>query len=151
MTVTEKDLRRVEPVKDGAATADEGWGWTVGQRVGLGVMAVLLIGFLGLQWWRRPAVLGEGSVVVDGRVAGLPKRVDPNVATAAELSRIPHLGEKVAAKIVAFREEHRESEGVVFRRVEDLARVDGVGKGTVEMLRPYLEVEEEAGAEGEGK
>jgi hypothetical protein len=113
----------------------------MGQRVGLGILVLLLIGFLALQWWRRPAVIGEGSVMVDGGPATLPVRIDPNVAGEKELSRIPHVGEKIAARIVAFREEHR-AEGVVFRRVEDLGRVDGVGKGLVQLLRPYVEIGE---------
>jgi competence ComEA-like helix-hairpin-helix protein len=144
MTVTEQDsagaVQRVEPAGEALSKGDEGWGWTAGQRVGLGILVLLLIGFLGLQWWRRPGVIGVGSVVVDGGAAGLPRRVNPNVATEKELARIPHVGEKMAAKIVAFREQHREAEGMVFRRVEDLGRVDGVGKGTVELLRPYMEI-----------
>jgi competence ComEA-like helix-hairpin-helix protein len=150
MTVTEEDsgrvVRRVEAGEGALAAGEEGWGWTVGQRVGLGVMVLVLIGILGWGWWRRPAVIGEGSVVVDGGMATLPMRIDPNVASEKELSRIPHVGEKIAAKIVAFREEHG-AEGVVFRRVDDLRRVDGVGKGLVELLRPYLEIGEDGAAE----
>ena len=51
------------------------------------------------------------------------------------------------AKIVAYREAHRE-EGMVFRRVEDLGRVSGVGKGTMEMMRAYVEVPENSNDEG---
>jgi competence ComEA-like helix-hairpin-helix protein len=145
MKVSEKTSARPEattatpaaaPSADGEAS--EGWGWTPVQRVGLGLLVFLLIGFLAIQYWRRPAMLGEGSVTVEGGVATLPLRVDPNVASIEELSRIPHLGEKTASKIIAYRDSHRDADGVAFHREEDLGRVGGIGKALLEQVRAYL-------------
>ena len=43
----------------------------------------------------------------------------------------------MAARIIAYREAHGS-----FRRVQDLARVRGIGKKTLERLMPYLTIEE---------
>ena len=81
----------------------------------------------------------------------MPRRVDPNTATAAELTRIPHLAEALAARIIDYREKRKglADGGIVFREPADLTRVPGLGKATVEQLRPYLEFpeDEEAGTE----
>lgn len=62
-----------------------------------------------------------------------PIRLDLNTATAAELERLPRIGPKLAARIVAFRSEHGP-----FRRVSDLMRVDGIGEKTYARLQPAL-------------
>jgi len=61
--------------------------------------------------------------------------IDPNVAAAAELDRLPGVGPSKALRIVQEREENGP-----FASVEDLARVSGIGPGSVERLRPYLRV-----------
>ena len=63
--------------------------------------------------------------------------IDLNTATAAELQRLPRIGPKLAARILA----HREAHGP-FRRVQDLVQVRGIGKKTLARLTPYLVVEE---------
>ena len=61
-----------------------------------------------------------------------------NTATAAELQRLPRIGPKMAARIIAYREAHGP-----FRRVQDLVRVRGIGQKTLAQLTPYLVVEGE--------
>ncbi len=51
------------------------------------------------------------------------KKVDLNKASAAELAALPGIGEKMAEKIVAFRQEERP-----FKTVADLATVSGISK-----------------------
>ena len=63
--------------------------------------------------------------------------INLNTATAAELQRLPRIGPKLAARILA----HRDAHGP-FRRVEDLVQVRGIGKKTLAGLKPYLVVEE---------
>ena len=63
--------------------------------------------------------------------------INLNTASASELQRLPRIGPKMAARIIAYREAHGS-----FRRVQDLVRVRGIGKKTLAQLTPYLVVEE---------
>ena len=65
-----------------------------------------------------------------------PKKINVNAADAAELCELPGVGERYAARIVAYREEHGP-----FEKAEDLAAVKGIGPGTVDKLRPYVTCE----------
>ena len=61
--------------------------------------------------------------------------IDPNVASAGELDRLPGVGASKALRIVREREESGP-----YASVEDLARVTGLGPKSVERLKPYLRV-----------
>ena|SRR5690242_7151492 len=61
--------------------------------------------------------------------------VNLNTASATELMQLPHVGQKTAERIVAFRKEHGG-----FRRPEELMDVKGVGEKSFAQLRPYLTV-----------
>ncbi len=61
--------------------------------------------------------------------------IDPNVAGAEDLDRLPGVGASKARRIV----EDREQNGP-FTRAEDLARVPGLGPKSVERLTPYLKI-----------
>jgi DNA uptake protein ComE-like DNA-binding protein len=101
------------------------------------MLLVLLI----IQYVRRPFRLDDHAVLIQGEQVTLPQRVDPNTATAAELARIPHLGEATAAKIIAYREARiaTAADGIVFRRQDDLDNIPGVGKALIEQFAPFLE------------
>jgi competence protein ComEA len=57
-----------------------------------------------------------------------------NTADAATLELLPGIGEKKADRIITFRHGH------TFKRVEDLSRVKGFGRKTLQRLRPHLSV-----------
>jgi hypothetical protein len=124
----------------------EAWGWTRAQRIVIGVLVFLLLVVLGVGYWRRPYRLDDPVVVVGGERVALAARVDPNRATLLELTRIPHVGEKLGEKIIAYREARIDGVGdhVVFRSAEDLGHV--VGPKTLEQLRPYFQFPDEAEA-----
>ncbi len=63
------------------------------------------------------------------------KVVNVNTASATELTRLPRVGEKLAARIVAHREQHGP-----FRRAEDLMEVKGIGEKMFQGLQPYVTV-----------
>ncbi len=65
------------------------------------------------------------------------RRLDVNRASAEELELLPRIGPTLAARIVEERERHG-----VFRSLEDLTRVRGIGPRTVEQLAPLAEVGE---------
>jgi competence protein ComEA len=59
--------------------------------------------------------------------------VNVNTASAAELERLPGVGETVALRIV----EHREKNGA-FKSVEDLMLVRGIGEKSFERIKPFV-------------
>ena len=61
--------------------------------------------------------------------------LDLNSATAAQLQRLPGIGEKISAAIVAWREENGP-----FRDVEDLLQVPGIGEKRLEAIRELVTV-----------
>jgi competence ComEA-like helix-hairpin-helix protein len=58
--------------------------------------------------------------------------VDVNTASADELTVLPGIGPALAQRILEVREKQ------MFRSVEDLERVSGIGPATVARLRPYV-------------
>jgi len=72
--------------------------------------------------------------------AGTPQIVlDINQASAEDFAKLPGIGPKLAARIVAFRQKHGP-----FRRVEDLLAIRGIGHKKWKKIRPYLGVGSEA-------
>lgn len=65
------------------------------------------------------------------------ERINVNTASAGDLRRLPGIGAERAEAIVTERQE-----GGAFENTEDLLRVDGIGTGLLEQLRPYVTVEE---------
>ena len=63
-------------------------------------------------------------------------KIDPNVATEAELVTLTGIGEVLAGRIIAYREE-----GGRFREAADLARVDGISAELARDLEPHLKFE----------
>ena len=99
----------------------------------------------------RPSIadslLAAGDSVVEenerrSRPLAEGETLDPNVASAEELDRLPGVGASKALRIVREREENGR-----FASVEDLARVSGLGPKSVERLKPYLRM---AGGGGGG-
>ena len=60
-------------------------------------------------------------------------KVNINAASAEQLSALPGIGAKLAARIV----EHRQKSGA-FKSVQELMTVKGVGEKNFEKLQPYL-------------
>ena len=62
--------------------------------------------------------------------------VNINSASAEELQKIPHIGEKIAAQII----EHRERYGP-FRRAEDLILIPGISDSRFRKIRSLVRVD----------
>jgi competence protein ComEA len=60
-------------------------------------------------------------------------RVDVNRADAKELAKLPGIGEQVAKRIIAYREENGP-----FEKLEELMNVRGIGEKTFLKLEPHL-------------
>ena len=76
---------------------------------------------------REPSPSASAAVLPDGRVV-------LNLATAAELDRLPGIGRAKAEAIVALRARL----GGKFRRLEELTRVRGIKGKLLERLRPRV-------------
>ena len=61
------------------------------------------------------------------------EKLDLNSATAAQLQRLPGIGEKLSAAIVAWREEHGP-----FQKVEELLQVPGIGEKRLAEIRDLV-------------
>jgi competence protein ComEA len=61
--------------------------------------------------------------------------INLNTATAAELEKLPGIGQKVAARIIEYREKHGP-----FKKVEELMNVQGVGEKSFLQFRSQLTV-----------
>jgi competence ComEA-like helix-hairpin-helix protein len=82
----------------------------------------------------EPIVLENVVVIVP--LFTEPGRVNVNTATAAELVRLPGIGEALAARIIAYREAHGP-----FATLDALAAVRGIGPQTVDEIRASAEAE----------
>lgn len=67
------------------------------------------------------------------RVAAPVLPVDVNLASAAELERLPRVGPALAARLVAWRDAHGP-----FESVESLRHVRGIGPATARLLAPLV-------------
>ena len=65
--------------------------------------------------------------------AETPFPIDINSATAGELTALPGIGEVLAARIVAYRDEFGN-----FLSIEELADVRGIEEKKIETIRPYV-------------
>lgn len=78
------------------------------------------------------ATAAEPTRVAAAEVA----KVNINAATSKELQGLPGIGQVTAERIVAFRNEKGK-----FRSVDDLLKVKGVGKKSLEKIRELISVE----------
>ena len=62
--------------------------------------------------------------------------ININTADSETLQTLPSIGEKRAAAIIAYREEHGP-----FRIVEDITNVSGIGEGILSQIVDYITVE----------
>jgi competence ComEA-like helix-hairpin-helix protein len=70
---------------------------------------------------------------VSGTPLGASEKIDPNVAPAEQLARLPRIGPALAARIVS----HREANGP-FRTAEELRLVSGIGPSLLAGIAPFL-------------
>jgi DNA uptake protein ComE-like DNA-binding protein len=114
--------------------------WTRRQRTVLGGAVVVLCAVFFVRAVRNPARVANPVEPVGERAVELATRIDPNTADWPAWAALPLIGEKRARQIVEFRDQWAaEHPGETpFAKLDDLMRVKGIGKATVEQLAPYL-------------
>lgn len=97
------------------------------------MIAALAIGAI-LARWTWQAATGQTTIDIE-RVSPQPVQflVDVNKADWTELTVLPDFGESLAKRVV----ESRELEGP-YVDVKDLLRVKGIGRRTLEKIRPFI-------------
>ncbi|MCL2739853.1 MAG: ComEA family DNA-binding protein [Oscillospiraceae bacterium] len=68
--------------------------------------------------------------------AGTSERININSASAAQLKRLPGIGDVTAQKII----DYRNSSGG-FRRIEDIMKVSGIASGKFNSIKEFIVVE----------
>ncbi|MDP7015378.1 MAG: helix-hairpin-helix domain-containing protein [Pirellulaceae bacterium] len=104
--------------------------WLPSQREQRPLAAIVAVALIGLTWhhWRAGDVDFEHV-----QPLVLNDRIDANQAGWPELMLLPGIGETLARRIVA----ERRSRGR-FEQLEDLLHVPGIGKATLDRIRPFL-------------
>lgn len=92
--------------------------------------------------WIAMVLLAVSCALVPGVFAGSEDKaakgeakVNINEASKAQLMRLAGVGAGTAERIIAFRQAHG-----LFKRVQDLEKVEGVGKGILEKNQGRLSV-----------
>lgn len=87
-----------------------------------------------MKWWQRIVLAVTLCAPLSARAEAPADKGVVNVTNASveELERLPGIGEKKASAIVEHRRTHP------LRKLEDLTKVKGIGRKTVQRLRPYL-------------
>lgn len=107
------------------------------------LFAIFLLGFfLGRQTGTVPvrvsraaAEQAETQPSSEAYQAETPFPIDINSATAEELTALPGIGEVLAARIVAYRDEFGN-----FLSIEELADVRGIDEKKIETIRQYVTI-----------
>jgi competence protein ComEA len=104
------------------------------------VLLGILIVVLAIRLCLNPAMVPEHEPTQGSEADQLADRIDPNIATEAELAAISGLGEKRAEAIVDYRQRYvaEHPNHLAFSRPSDLEHVSGIGPATAEMMEPYL-------------
>ncbi len=112
------------------------FGWRRGDQIVFGTLLVLGIALIAIHWaW----ISGWGMRPVEiERQDQRPFefRLDINQANWIEWTQLPGVGDQLARRIVAYREQNGP-----FQSVDELKQVQGIGSKTLEKLRPWITAE----------
>jgi competence protein ComEA len=129
---------RAAPPDRGDADRRPVWGLTGSDRWLLTVSLAVMTALLTAHVWRDQQRHSTPAKVVHPH-GQYQYQVALNSATWVEWAQLDGIGETLARRIVADREQHGP-----FRTINDLDRVKGIGPKTLEKMRPYVVVDEPA-------
>jgi competence protein ComEA len=126
---------RFPPPDDGRNDRLPVWGFTGSDRWLLTISLVVMAGLLSAHVWRDLHRRSQPVEILHPHGV-YPYRVPLNSANWVEWAQLDGIGEKLARRIVADREQHGP-----FTSVDDLRRVKGIGPKTLEKIRPFVQDE----------
>ena len=112
------------------------WPRLVLRRVDQAAAAAVLtiaLALLGGHWWWQGRLRGRLIEIDRAEPIAIKLQIDVNQADWPELCLMPGIGEQIARRIVADRDENGP-----FRDWNELRRVRGIGPRTLEGMKPYL-------------
>ena len=62
-------------------------------------------------------------------------KININTGTAIDFIQLPHIGPSTAKKIIKYRREHGN-----FENIQDLQKINGIGKSTFKDIQPYITI-----------
>ncbi|MEW6061777.1 MAG: helix-hairpin-helix domain-containing protein [Bacteroidota bacterium] len=77
-----------------------------------------------------------GTAHADSQNIRVQKKININSATKSELMTLPGIGEATAERIILYREEKG-----VFKHINEMKNVKGIGEKKFDKLKPYIEVQ----------
>lgn len=114
--------------------------WSPRQRSTLAVVVLLFLVVLAVLRFLRPFRYGEPPMGDAPHAGQLATKIDPNTADAAALAALPLIGPSRAQEIIDYRDRWQSDhpDQPAFTTPDDLLNVKGIGRSTLETLRPYL-------------
>ncbi len=101
------------------------------------VVLILLVGFLFLSTYASAGMTQNMGKMAGKAASAAQQLLDINSATAEQLQQLPGIGEKIAERIIKYREENG-----YFKKAEDLLNVDGIGEKKLEKIKPLIKIVE---------
>jgi competence protein ComEA len=99
----------------------------------------LALAYVLISRYLRPLVLADTISIEPALVEQVQGQIDPNTASWPELARLPGVGESLAKRIIAYRDDRmRLRAGPVFKQPDDLTAVKGVGPKILQRMTPLL-------------
>jgi competence protein ComEA len=119
----------------GDGTVETTFGWTRSDQGILCVLAVIVLGMMGWQWARLSGWGAQPIEVERHESRRLEYRIEINTATSVEWVQFEGIGQTLADRIIADREQNGP-----FESIDDLQRVKGIGPKTIARIRRHLKV-----------
>ena len=86
---------------------------------------------------RTSEYINSGDIIIsESKDADSQKVLNINTALKVELVALPGIGESIADRIIAYRNENKK-----FRKTDELMNVSGIGRKKFEKIRKYIKAE----------
>ncbi len=79
--------------------------------------------------------VANSIVLAETQTAGKSSLININTASAAQLIKLPRVGEKIAARIIEYRNKNGK-----FKRIQEIMKVKGIGEKTFENFKEQITI-----------